>query len=204
MSYAQFAVTLSFFVLSIKCLFVEDWDFFLLNSGLMILSALAAFRGFSSFKLKDYMEMRTDFFQTQGLVEHDLDFAHEDDIFRRHHASPQLEDPFDDAELQRSVIRKFHHLYTDSVIKEVISCSQSQFRVRAEQSESRRASDTKSNRSQLRPDSLAEIISDRNVNKLSKNYMNTCGLDISFGSVEEFDGSLICTEQMVSRLINAD
>lgn len=205
LSYSQFGVTLSFFVLSVKCLFVEDWDFFLLNSGLMILSALAAFRGLTSFKLKDYMTMRNDFFQSHGLVEHHLDFANEDDIFRQNHMEPRMEDPFDNAQLQRSVIRKFHNLYTDSVLKEVILRSQAQFRQQNEQQSARgKSSEMRSSRSQRKPDSLAQILSDSNVNKLSKHYMNTCGLDISFGSVEGFDGPPVSTRRILANLIDID
>jgi hypothetical protein len=50
-------------------------------------------------------------------------------------------------------------------------------------------------------DSLAKIISDGNVNKLSKNYMNTCGLDISYGSVEPFEQEPFRTKNMINGLI---
>jgi len=187
----------------------------------MILSILAALRGLSSFKLKDYMEMRTSFFQTQGLMEHDINFTNEDEIFHNGNTQPYLQDyTSENVKLQRSVIKKFHNLYTDSVIKEVILRSQIQYRRQAELSQKSKLFETNSINSKnigeeniarklqkrrvSEQDSLAKIISDQNVNKLSKHYMNTCGLDISYGSVEPFEQEPIRTKNMINRLIQRD
>jgi hypothetical protein len=219
LSHIQFAISLSFLVLSIKSLFVENWDYFLLNSGLMILSMLAGLRGLSSFKLKDYMDMRTNFFQTQGLLEHDINFDNEDQIFCHGNTQPYLQDyTTENVRLQRSVIKKFHNLYTDSVIKEVILRSQIQYRNQMEISSRSKHhnSELHSNHSKKiyediaskirkrktsEQDSLAKIISDKNVNKLSKHYMNTCGLDISYGSVEPFEQEPFQTKNLINNLI---
>ena len=212
LNFAQFAVCLSFFVLSIKSLFVENWDYFLLNSGLLILSTLLAIRGLTSFKLKDYTEMRSRFFQSEGLNEDHLDFENQDQIFK----SQTSQNNFPDSEtsnvkLQRSVINKFHNLYTDSVIKEVILRSQIQFKLQNSSNEqtkdlrisqkSRRFSDFTDRLPSKNQDSLACIISDKNVNKLSKHYMNTCGLDISYGSVEKFEEPQIRTKKIIKDLV---
>ena len=220
LSYIQFAVCLSFFVLSIKSLFVENWDFFLLNSGLMILSGLAALKGLSSFKLKDYTLMRNSFFQTEGLAEHNLNFVDEDEIFQPGNSRPRFPDSGEnDAQLQRSVLQKFHNLYTDSVIKEVILRSQLQFKMQLEKNSKQKTfiSDAYSEKSKIlveeanlpaksekTQDSLVNIIGDGNVNKLSKQYMNVCGLDISFGSVDRFDEPLTRTKKIVQKYTEID
>lgn len=221
LNYLQFAVSLSFFVLSVKSLFVENWDFFLLNSGLMILASIAALRGLTSFKLKDYTQMRAQFFQSEGLQEDDTDLAHELPADPGRLGPRLLDISPGNVQMQRSVVRKFHSLYSDSVVKEVISRSKLRFQNRLEEAALQKtfASEALSARSKKslgvrgdqRPtdgtraeDSLAQIIADRNLNKLSKHYMNTCGLDISYGSVGTFEDHRVETRKLIRDTVGID
>ena len=219
LNYCQFAVCLSFFVLAIKTLFVKDWDFFFLNSAFMILFGLLALKGFKRFKLKDYYSMRDNFFRETGLLDTDFNFSGEDDIFQNARVGRERRVDSDfNPQLQKSVLKKFHCLYTDSVVKEVIARSKRQFMINTEErqtqlsfnSEARKISihqsgDTarKSSKEKGHNDSLWKIIADKNVSVLGKNYMNTCGLDISYGSVEDFGSDKLHTAENIKKRVNS-
>lgn len=123
-AYIQFAVCLSFFVLSVKSVFVENWDYFLLNTALMVLFGLVALRNFKAFKIKDYCEMRNRFFMEGGIEENeDEEIGDEEEAGQpgRQSGVFDVQNVRAKAQLQRSVIKKFHNLFTDPVLKEVIS-----------------------------------------------------------------------------------
>lgn len=213
LTFIQFGVCLAFFVLSIKTLFVENWNYFFVNSLLMVIFFAFAMNGFDGFKLKDYYTMRETFFRETGMKSTSFDC--EDGDFYGMKIGDRA-----DAQLQKSVVKKFHNLYTDSVVKEVIQRCKNQSRLRSVISEkdenvdnndnSKKCSNTQSNvledidehENKIKAqDSLYSIIADHNLNRLTEDNLNKCGLDISYNSFESFNES-IATTTMVKQKLN--
>jgi hypothetical protein len=142
-------------------------------------------------------------------------FDQEDELVHNH---PAEDKP--DAQLQRSVVKKFHNLYTDAVVKEVIQRCKHQSRMRSRVSEmegttqnndrSKQCLNTQNNviedgeeqeGGNKAQDSLYSIIADHNLSRLAEDNLNRCGLDISYNSFESFNES-VATTAMVKQKLN--